>query len=155
MKETEQRALLRAAVEAADAAPDDVGAQIEAAYACDRYGDEEDAIRYYDAAWKLGVPHDARRTFLVGYGSTLRNVGRTGESIDVLAGALDEFPGFAPLAAFRALSLYSAGRHREAMAQALTAVLQAAGDSGSLDRYDRALRHYRDELERGPSGEPP
>lgn len=146
MNEAEERARVRIATEAADAAPDDVGLQIEAAYTCDRYGDESDAVRYYDAAWKLGVPAEARRTFLVGYGSTLRNVERYDDSIAVLAAAVGEFPGFAPLSAFLALSLHSAGRDREAMARALTAVLDAAGDSGSLDRYDRALRHYRDEL---------
>ena len=133
-------------VRAANDAPDDVMRQVEAAYACDRYGDEADAIRYYDAAWALGVPDGARRAFLVGYGSTLRNVGRCDESIAVLRSAIEEFPGFAPLPAFLALSLYSAGRYREAMAASLSAVLEAAGDSGSLDRYDRALRYYRDDL---------
>jgi tetratricopeptide (TPR) repeat protein len=144
----EQQQLQRAVAEA-DASPQDVELQIEAAYSCDRYGDEADAVRYYDAAWKLGVPAAHRRKFLVGYGSTLRNVGRVDESIEILLGAIAEFPGFAPLTSFLSLSLYSAGRHREAMTAALSAILEAAADSGSLDRYDRALRYYRDELKAG------
>jgi predicted Zn-dependent protease len=137
---------LDAAVALAGAHPDAVGAQIEAAYACDRFGREADAIGYYDAAWTLGVPDQARRTFLVGYGSTLRNVGRAGESVGVLRRAVAEYPEFAPLPAFLALSLHSAGRHAEALATALDAVIRLGHEAGALDGYDRALREYRDQL---------
>jgi catechol 2,3-dioxygenase-like lactoylglutathione lyase family enzyme len=142
-----------AARAAAAEAPGDVRAQMRAAYACDRFGDESEAVGYYDAAWKLGVPASERRRFLVGYGSTLRNVGRSEEAIALLRDAVDEFPDFAPLSAFLALALHRCGHHRGAMAAALDAVLAAAGDSDSLDGYDRALREYRDEL-RGPPGAP-
>ena len=40
--------------------PDNVLAQIEAAYAHDRNGLEREAVGYYDAAHRLGVP-DSRR----------------------------------------------------------------------------------------------
>lgn len=63
-----------------------------AAYALDRLGDEHAAIRHYDAAWALGpasfaTPLDERR-FLVGYGSTLRNVGRADDAVALLADAV-------------------------------------------------------------------
>lgn len=124
--------------------PGDVHAQIAAAYACDRQGDEADAIRFYDAAWRLGVPEEERRRFLVGYGSTLRNVGRYSESIDLLRRAIAGSPHYVPYLAFLALSLHSAGEHAEAVAVALTALLEAAPEA--LDGYDRALAEYRDML---------
>lgn len=137
---------LAGAVALAGLHPEHPGAQIEAAYACDRFGREEDAIGHYDAAWRLGVPAEARRTFLVGYGSTLRNVGRAAESVELLRQAIDEFPDFAPLPAFLALSLHSAGQPAEALATALGVLLAVTHGTGALDSYDRALRHYKDEL---------
>ena len=56
--------------------PDSVEALIEAAFAHDHAGRARDALRYYDRAYELGVPEARRRHFLVGYGSTLRAVGR-------------------------------------------------------------------------------
>ncbi len=95
------------------------------------------------------MPAEQRRDFLVGYGSTLRNVGRLERSAEVLRAALREFPDFAPLFAFLALTLHDAGRHREALAACLTAVVQA--EATGLGGYDRALRSYRDLLaEPGP-----
>lgn len=132
------------AVETAEANPHDVDAQIAAAYACDRQGDEEDAIRFYDAAWQLGVPEEKRRRFMVGYGSTLRNVGRHPESIDVLRQAIAESPSYVPNRAFLALTLHGAGEHAEALAVALTALIESAHDA--LDGYHRALAEYRDLL---------
>lgn len=130
----------------AAAHPTAVAAQLEAAYACDRYGEEADAICYYDAAWKLGVPDADRKKFLVGYGSTLRNVGRIAESVERLQAAVAEMPEVAALPAFLALSLHSAGRHDEALVAALDAVLRTNAATSTLDGYERALRYYRDEI---------
>ena len=66
-----------------------VRARIAAAFAADRIGDERAAIVHYDAAWALGVPEDVRRRFLVGYGSTLRNVGRADDAVALLSEAAD------------------------------------------------------------------
>jgi predicted Zn-dependent protease len=131
----------------AAAHPTEVAAQIEAAYTCDRHGEESDAIGYYDAAWKLGVPSADRTKFVVGYGSTLRNVGRIAESIERLQEAIAELPEVAALPAFLALSLHSAGRHDEAMVAALDAVLRTNAATSALDGYERALSHYRDEID--------
>ena len=67
---------LISAMTRADANPSDVELQIAAAWANDSYGSETDAMPYYDAAWALGIPTDKRKQFMVGYGSTLRNLGR-------------------------------------------------------------------------------
>lgn len=117
---------------------------IAQAYACDRAGDEHAAIRHYDRAWQLGVPEPARRRFLVGYGSTLRNVGRADDAVAILAEAIQADPDYAPLQAFLALALFSAGQPRAALATMLGLTLDLAGDR--LDGYDRALTEYHHEL---------
>jgi len=130
---------------AADRAPGDVFAQIAAAYACDREGAEHDAARYYDRAWRLGVPAAERRRFLVGYGSTLRNVGRADEAVVILGDAATDDPDYPATRAFLALALMSAGHPREAVATMLGVLLDVA-PAGALDGYERALGDYYGEL---------
>jgi tetratricopeptide (TPR) repeat protein len=115
---------------------------MEAAYALDRKGDEHGAIRHYDEAYALGVPADEEKGFLVGYGSTLRNVGRVDDAVGVLARAVEKYPGYAPLAAFLSLALLDAGHPRAALAAMLGIVL----DGGRLDGYERALGEYHQAL---------
>ena len=125
--------------------PDDVGANIEAAFAHDRAGLERDAIRYYDTAYHLGVPADDRRRFFVGYGSTLRNVGRADDAIGILGSAIADDPQYPPYAAFLALALGSAGHPRAALATLLGCTLDAARPD-AFDGYERALAAYQAEL---------
>lgn len=80
------------AVECARVYTHDVRAQVAAAYACDRLGLENEAIPYYEAALKLGIPADERPKFLLGFGSTLRNVSRVDEAVARLTEALREYP---------------------------------------------------------------
>ena len=135
---------LRALMEAADAQPNDVEAQVAAAWANDSYGSEADAMRYYDAAWAAGIPEQIRCRFMVGYGSTLRNNDRLDEALAIHREAIADYPEFPAHRAFLALALNRAGLHDEALAQALTALLDAGSDN--LDGYDRSLGHYRDML---------
>jgi len=132
--------------------PDNGGAQLEAAFAHDRADREREAIRYYDAAYRLGVPAEDKRVFYVGFGSTLRNVGRADESVAVLAEAIAEDPGYAPFHAFLALALFSSGHPREALATMLGVALDVA-KAGAFDRYERALGEYHREL-LGDASEP-
>ena len=125
--------------------PDDVAAQIAAAYACDRAGDERAAIRHYERAWALGVPEAERRGFLVGFGSTLRNVGRADDAVAILAAAVADDPDYAPLRAFLALALHAAGHPRAALATMLGVALDTMRP-GALDGYERALTAYHQEL---------
>jgi tetratricopeptide (TPR) repeat protein len=131
---------------------DEVRAVIAKAYACDREGDERAAVRYYDAAWELGVPDDVKQQFLVGYGSTLRNVGRADDAVAILGEAVAEFPDYPALQVFLALALHSAGHPAAGLAAMLAVVLDlnaaaAAGEGrGPLDGYQRALGDYHREL---------
>jgi Flp pilus assembly protein TadD len=133
---------------AADRAPDDLDAQLAAAYACDRIGLEDTAVTYYDAAWSLAarIPKEARRDFLVGYGSTLRNVGRLEDSLAVLRVAAAEHPGDAAVRAFLALSLLDSGAAAQAVGTLLDVALEFADVSPDLGRFRRALAEYRDQL---------
>lgn len=151
----QEQEYLRAIDALAAATPDDVELRIEAAYANDRADNEAEAIRHYDAAWALGVPAPARREFLVGYGSTLRNVGRADDAVAILGQAVAEFPDYAPLKAFLGLALFAAGHGHAAMATMLDLLLDLDGPDGPdrpgasarcLDGYHTALDHYRAEL---------
>lgn len=125
--------------------PDDVRAQTAAAYACDRLGREHEAIAYYERAWELGVPESERPGFLVGFGSTLRNVGRAEEAVARLAEATAAYPDDAALRAFLALALHAAGHGTMALAAMLEAALAAARPDG-FGPYARALAEYQAEL---------
>jgi tetratricopeptide (TPR) repeat protein len=129
----------------AEQAPMHVGAQIEAAYACDGVGEEESALGYYRRAWQLGVPADQEARFVVGYGSTLRNTGHTDEAIAVLGEALLRHPDYPPIKAFLALALHSGKLHNAAMATLLELVLEL-GRNGQLDGFEPALADYQTEL---------
>ncbi|HVK76696.1 MAG TPA: tetratricopeptide repeat protein [Kofleriaceae bacterium] len=142
------------ATDLARAWPGDVRVQMAAAYACDRLGLERDAIAYYERAWELGVPTDERAGFLVGFGSTLRNVGRTDEAVARLAEASVEFPNDAALRAFLALALHSAGHGTLALATMLEAALAAARPDG-FGPYRRALAEYQAELVTAAIGDQP
>lgn len=131
---------------AARAHPIDVSAQITAAYAHDRAGREGAAIEFYDAAWRLGVPKEDQQQFIVGYGSTLRNVGRVDESLRLLRTFLRQQPHDHALQCFYALSLHSAGKHALALAEMLDVAISLHRASPRLARYKRALQEYRDEL---------
>lgn len=134
--------------------PSEVAARIEAAFALDRAGDEAAAARHYDAAWQLGVPADRRRRFVVGYSSTLRNVGRAEEAVVILTEEVARDPDYPPFAAFLALALHSSGHPGAALAAMLGCVLEVAerskldtgGAGHPLDGYQRALGEYYCEL---------
>jgi tetratricopeptide (TPR) repeat protein len=132
----------------ARARPGDVAAQVAAAYACDREGHEAVAVQFYDAAWRLGLPADGRAELLIGYGSTLRNVGRAEEAERVLAAALREDPDNHAARCFYGLALHSAGKSASAVAELLDVALTLHEASPDLTTYRRALAEYRDELRR-------
>lgn len=145
----DDEAHLAAALALAARWPSEPVARIEAAYALDRCGDEIAAVRHYDAAWQLGVPADRRRRFVVGYGSTLRNVGRSEEAIVLLTDEVSRDPDYPALSAFLALALHSSGHGSAALATMLGCVLDVAARATSgnpLDGYQRALGDYYREL---------
>lgn len=127
----------------------DFGAQMAAAYECDREGLEAEAVTYYDAAWKLGVPDPERSAFLVGYGSTLKNVGRLAESAARLNDAMAYSAVNHPARAFLALTQLRAGDAERAMATMIELLLETGSQESGIIRYRKALTFYADELKSG------
>jgi predicted Zn-dependent protease len=115
------------------------------AYALDHDGREHEAVRAYEQALALGVPEDERRRFTIGYGSTLRNVGRADDAVGVLAQAVRDDPGYPAFAAFLALALADAGHPKAALATMLGCALDAARP-GAFGGYERALGEYHNLL---------
>ena len=120
--------------------PQEVEARMAAAFALDREGREAEALVHYEAAWRLGVPAARRRGFLVGYGSTLRNVGRLEDAVALLGEAIAEDPDYPALKVFLGLALHSSGEHDAAAATLLEALLDVAGGA-PLD-FQRAIGEY-------------
>ena len=124
----------------------DVEVRIEAAFANDRVGNEKNAVKHYDAAWELGVPKEIEQEFLVGYGSTLRNVGRTEEAVEVLRTAADAYPTSAPIKVFFALTLHDCGDDRTAFALLMEALVMSMDNPADIKAYGPALKGYLQDM---------
>lgn len=117
-------------------------ALFELASASDATDEEAEAAAYYERALAAGLSGGKRREAVIQYGSTLRNLGRAAEAVEVLyaeraahSDRLDD-----PLAAFLALALHDAGREKEALALALATL------APHLPQYARSVTYYAHEL---------
>jgi hypothetical protein len=120
---------------------DDPRGAFEMGGARDSTGDEAGAEAHYRRALELGLTAPARTECLIQLASTVRNLGRPGESLRLLD-EVSAAPGDLAdaVAAFRALALVSAGHDRLAVSVALEAL------AGHLPRYTRSVRAYAAEL---------
>jgi Flp pilus assembly protein TadD len=121
--------------------------EFDRAVACDRAGREEEAIPHYEAALRLGLADDLVPGAMLGLGSSLRNVGRADEAVELLVEACARFPDDAALSLFHALALSTAGRCEEAFASVFRLAATRI-DTAEVVRYRRALDEYAAELER-------
>jgi len=134
----------RAAMErlVAERGPDDPVGLFELASAFDSTGHPEPAAGRYRAALDGGLSGYRRRRAVIQLASSLRNLGNVDESLALLEAERDT--GFDELedelAAFLALALTSAGRDREAVAVALTAL------APHLGRYTRSVTAYAEDF---------
>ena len=115
------------------------------AYEADSAGREEEALVHYRRALELGVPAAELAPALLGFGSTLRNVGSVDESVSVLTEAVERFPEHAALRVFLAYALWTAGRQADAM-RSLVGALYVGKPAPELERYRRAITGYADDL---------
>ncbi|WP_258061319.1 tetratricopeptide repeat protein [Rathayibacter sp. AY1A4] len=152
--ETDALALWLAAVERLDAQDDPDGvvermrvlaarypghdgvAAFELGGALDSAGHEAEAAVEYERALAAGLDDERRARTTIQYASTLRNLGRTDEAIDLLAGAAAHPAVGSAREVFLALALHSAGRVDEALRIALEAL------APGLPRYQRSVRAY-------------
>lgn len=124
----------------ADERPDDPVAWFELAGAHDFSGDEAGAEPLYRRALDAGLDEPYRGRAVIQLASTLRNLGRPDEAVELLAAVEADHPLRDAVSAFLALSLSSRGDDREALATALSALAR------HLPEYGRAVRYYATEL---------
>ena len=120
-------------------------AALRLAFEADSAGREDDAPTHYRRAFELGVPDEELAPALLGFGSTLRNVGDLQESVRVLSEAVERFPEHRALRVFLAYSLWSAGRQADGM-RSLVNALYVGDPAPELERYRRAITGYADDL---------
>lgn len=118
-------------------------ADFERACAFDSTGHEKEAEPLYRSALDHGLSGLRRRRARIQLASTLRNNGKIEESIQILREEKLSNPDELNDAvdSFLALSLYSAGEHKEALSLALKAL------SRHLPRYNNSLYRYAENLE--------
>lgn len=125
-------------------------AAFERAAALDSTGHSDLAVPLYKQALELGLEGERRRRAMIQMASSLRNIGRASESVDLLTAereaesdALDD-----AVSAFLALALADTGREREAVSVALEAL------SRHLPRYQRSVANYAQLLSNRPPSNP-
>ncbi|MEV0091647.1 tetratricopeptide repeat protein [Streptomyces sp. NPDC050738] len=110
----------------------------ERAAALDSTGHSDLAVPLYEEALKAGLSGIRRRRAVIQMASSLRNLGRSDESVVLLTAevhaASDELDD--AVRAFLALALTDVGREREAVSLALGAL------APHLPRYQRSLGNY-------------
>jgi tetratricopeptide (TPR) repeat protein len=121
--------------------PDVAVAHYLAAWARDAQGSEADALVHYEKAFALGLTGENLRGALLGAGSTYRNLGQFGRSEEMLRRGIQDYGDSSEFSAFLALTLYSAGRFREAISILLKLVADTTTNV-NIQRYNRALRYY-------------
>lgn len=121
---------------------DDPIGPFEHASALDSTGHPNLAVDRYRRALELGLTGQRRRRATIQLASSLRNLGEAEESVALLTAELDAGSDELDDAVlgFLALALASAGREREAVSVALTAL------APHLTRYNRSLAAYADRL---------
>lgn len=121
-------------------------AAFERGCARDSTGHPDLAVPLYRRALGLGLDAPRRRRAVIQLASSLRNLGRAGDAVELLreertAGS-DELDD--AVAAFLALALADTGREREGLALALAAL------APHLPRYQRSLGAYAGMLTAAP-----
>lgn len=117
--------------------------QLARAYDASADGRDRDAIGFYDAVHKLGGPQRDREEYFIGYGATLRNVGRLDDAIKILQHAIREFPQNHALRCFLAYSLHTKSDHAAGFATMLEVVLSLSAASPAVSRFSRVLEQVR------------
>ncbi|MCQ1945242.1 tetratricopeptide repeat protein [Arthrobacter sp. zg-Y1116] len=129
---------IAALLDVRDRYPDNARVRYEVGGAYDTAGEEATAAGYYEQALALGLEGDVLRRCYLQYGSTLRLLGRSEESLAVFARARQSFPGSVSLGVFEALTLHAAGKANAALA-GLLVLLAENVSSEDLERYLPAL----------------
>jgi tetratricopeptide (TPR) repeat protein len=135
---SEDEFLARMEALVAELPADSARGAFERASAFDSTGHPDQAVPLYRRALELGLDGGLRRQAVIQLASSLRNLGQSSESVELLraergrdAEELDD-----AVSAFLALALVDVGREREAVSVALEAL------TPHLSRYQRSLANY-------------
>ena len=109
---------------------------LEAAGEHDSAGREAEAAPLYEQAMALGLDEERSAQATVQYASTLRNLGRAEEAVELLRALPQDSSVGTARAAFLALALHDAGRPADALRVALEA------RASTLPRYQRSVSAY-------------
>ena len=122
----------------AELPPDSPIAAYERGSAFDSTGHSDKAVPLYREALDRGLDGSRRRQAVIQMASSLRNLGDVEESIAALTAERDRGSDELDdaVSAFLALALVDAGREREAVSLALTAL------APHLPRYQRSVTNY-------------
>jgi len=117
---------------------DDPTGVFERAASLDSTGHSDLAVPLYASALSLGLVGERRRRAVIQMASSLRNLGRSSESVSLLTAEMDAGSDHLDDAVrgFLALALTDVGREREAVSLALGAL------APHLPRYQRSLGNY-------------
>ncbi|AEJ38923.1 chloramphenicol acetyltransferase [Sulfobacillus acidophilus TPY] len=115
----------------------------EMAVLLDNQNKEADAVLYYQRAIELGLDRMHLADAYLGWGSSLRVVGRYSESRQVLERGIAEFPHHAGLKVFHALTLWTLDNYGDAFGELLEVIVKTAADE-TLEPYRATLAYYRD-----------
>ncbi len=130
--------------------PDDARIAYEYGGAHDSAGQPDRAVELYRQALAGELREPYRHRAQVQLASSLRNLGRADEAVQILGVLGAELPESIGVAGFRALALHSAGRPAEALQVLLGAVAAASTDEDVL-RYRRSLTAYAKDLSDPPA----
>ena len=125
--------------------PDDPIALYHLGSAHDSAGHEAEAVEPYRRALAGGLDPEMALAARIQLASTLRNMGETRESVEILEAAVAEHPQHRAARMFLSLALVSDGRSTDAVRILLDLLLTNAGPP---ERYTRSLRNYTDDLDR-------
>jgi hypothetical protein len=135
----------------AELPPDDPAGLFERAASLDSTGHSDLAVPLYEQALDAGLTGERRRRAVIQMSSSLRNLGRSQESVVLLTAELQSGTDHLDDAVktVLALALTDVGREREAVAVAVGAL------AAHLPRYQRSMANYaRLLVEPDPAADP-
>ncbi|WP_346845751.1 tetratricopeptide repeat protein [uncultured Rothia sp.] len=115
----------------------------------DTAGEEEQARIYYEKAREVGLDGPYLKRWYLQYGSTLRNTGELGKSLQIFDEAIEKYPESHAFRAFRAITLFSLERYGQAVGSLLKVIADTGGGE-DIDRYRPALHGYGDYIQTLP-----
>ncbi|RNI24661.1 tetratricopeptide repeat protein [Flexivirga caeni] len=126
--------------------PKDGRVLYELAGSYDSAGEEEQALEWYERARKRRLDEPYRHRAMIQQASTLRHLGRLGESLAILDQLAEDYPDNSAVILFRALTLHDLGRDAEAL-QATAGQLVASSAEPDVQRYLNSLTRFTAAIE--------